>query len=160
MLTKFTPAPPVASTFVQASQLAAHQRSKQDQSDTNNSNTFGTQGDSHQPQLVTFNAHLVNAPTFETEYHDFASLECAMESVFVEAWKLYTKQVTDNLTTQRLQEYSTEKVATATTEDFQMDIDLETTTDRCYLQYLIKKQTLEETKNLRQELHRLKYSIK
>ena len=40
-----------------------------------------------------------------------------MESVFVEAWKMYTKQVTDNMITQRLQKYSTEKLATAATED-------------------------------------------
>ena len=39
-----------------------------------------------------------------------------------------------------------------------MDIDLETTADRRHIQYLIKKQILEETKNIRQELHFLKDS--
>ena len=42
-----------------------------------------------------------------------------MEAVFVEAWDLYTKQVTDNMITQRLQKYSTDKLATADTEDSQ-----------------------------------------
>ena len=62
----------------------------------------------------------------------------ATEGVFIEAWDLYTKQVTDNLTTKRLHKYSTEKLATAATEDSHMEIDSETTTDRLQLQDLIK----------------------
>ena len=60
---------------------------------------------------------------------------------------------------QCLQKYYTEKLATSATEGTQMDIDPETTTDKRQLQELIKKQTLEETKNLHQELHRLKDPI-
>ena len=60
-----------------------------------------------------------------------------MESVFVEAWDLYTKQVTDNLITQRLQKYSTEKLAAAATEDIQMEIDSKTTENRRHLQDII-----------------------
>ena len=71
-----------------------------------------------------------------------------MEDVFIAAWEIYTKQVTDNLITQRLQKYSTEKLATAATEDAQMEIDLEISAYRLQIQDLIKKQTLEETKNI------------
>ena len=46
-----------------------------------------------------------------------------MEAVFIEACDLYTKQVTYNLITQRLHKYSTEKLATAATEDAQTEID-------------------------------------
>ena len=42
MITTFPPAPPVASTFVQAARLAAKRRSEQDQRDANGGNTFGT----------------------------------------------------------------------------------------------------------------------
>ena len=41
-----------------------------------------------------------------------------------------------------------------------MEIDLETNADRRQLQYLIKIETLEETKNDCQEIHRLKDSMK
>ena len=68
--------------------------------------------------------------------------------------------MTDNLISQRLQKYSTEKIATESTVGSQMEIDTETTADRSQLQYLIKKQILEETKTPCQELHRLKDSIK
>ena len=53
-----------------------------------------------------------------------------MEAVLVESWELYTNQVTDNLIRQRLKKYSTEKLATADTEESHMDIDSETTADR------------------------------
>ena len=69
-----------------------------------------------------------------------------MDSIFVEAWKIYTKQVTDNLITQRLQRYSIEKISTEATEDSHMEIYLDTTADQRQLQYIIKKQALEETK--------------
>ena len=85
MITKFPPAPPVASTFVQAAQLSEQRLSKLDQCGANNGNTFDTQEDSNQPQRVTFKKRLVNVPTFETEYQYFAPLKRAMESVFVEA---------------------------------------------------------------------------
>ena len=39
-----------------------------------------------------------------------------MEAVFVEDWEIYTKQVTDNLITQRLQKNSKEKLATVATD--------------------------------------------
>ena len=57
------------------------------------------------------------------EYQDFSPLKRAIEAVSVEAWVMYTKQVTDNMITQRPQKYSTVKLATAATEDLQMDID-------------------------------------
>ena len=47
---------------------------------------------------------------------------------------------------QRLQKYSTEKLATAATEGAQMEIDSKTTADRCHLQDHIKKQISEITK--------------
>ena len=119
MLTTFSPTPPVASKFVQAERIAAQCRFKQDQWDANEGNNFGTQEDIHQPQWEIFNECLVNVPTFETEYQDFVPLKRATEAVFVEAWDLYTKQVTDNMITQRLQKYSTDKLATADTEDSQ-----------------------------------------
>ena len=56
--------------------------------------------------------------------------------------------MTDNLITQRLQKYFTEKLATAATDKSHMDIDLETNADGHQLQDIIKKQTLEETKNI------------
>ena len=102
MLNKFPPAPPVASTFVQAALLAAQLRSEQYQRDANESNTFGTQENSDHPQRVTLNERMANVTTFETEYQDFNPLKHAIESVFVETWDLYTKQVTYNLITQLL----------------------------------------------------------
>ena len=83
-----------------------------------------------------------------------------MEAVFVEDWEIYTKQVTDNLITQRLQKNSKDKLATVATQEAHMDIHLESAIDIFPLRYLIKKQTLEETKNIHQELHCLKDSIK
>ena len=89
------------------------------------------------------------------EYQDFAPLKFSMGAVFVEAWDLYTKQVTNNLIMPSLYKYSTEKLATAATENAQMEIDSETTADRRQLQDLFIF-NLEETKNLRQGLHRIK----
>ena len=60
-----------------------------------------------------------------------------MEAVFFEAWEIYTKKVTDNLITQRLQKYSTEKLATSSAEDAQMENNSETTDDRRQLQDII-----------------------
>ena len=54
MITTFTPAPPVLSTFVQAAWLAAQRQAEQDKWDANDGNNIGTQEDSHQPQQVTF----------------------------------------------------------------------------------------------------------
>ena len=85
MITTFTPAPPVLSTFVQAAWLAAQRQDDQDKCNPKDGNNIGTQEDSHQPQQVTFNERLVNIPTFETEYQDFAPLKRAMEASFVEA---------------------------------------------------------------------------
>ena len=82
-----------------------------------------------------------------------------MEAFFVESRQLYTKQVIDNMILQRLQKYSTEKLAKTDTEDTHMDIELETTADRRQLQYIIKKQILEDTTNICQGLHLLKDSI-
>ena len=90
MLTTFPPAPPVLSTFVQAAQIAAQWRSEQVKCNANNGNTIGTQENSHQPQRLVFDELLVNVPTFETEYQDFAPLKRAMEAVFSEAWEIYT----------------------------------------------------------------------
>ena len=82
-----------------------------------------------------------------------------MGAIFFEAWELYTKKVTDNLITQHQQKYITEKLATAATKEAQMDIDLKTTYYRYHIQDLIKKETLEKTKNILQELYSLKDSI-
>ena len=103
ILTTFPTSPPVVSTFVQVAWLYAQRRSKKDQRDANGGNTFGTKEDSNQPQGVTFNDCLVNVTTFEKEYQDHAPLKRATEVVFVEALDLYTKQMTDNLTTWQLQ---------------------------------------------------------
>ena len=54
-----------------------------------------------------------------------------------------------NLILQLLQKYSTEKLAKTATEDVHMDIDSDKTSDRRQLQDLIKKQTLEDTKDIR-----------
>ena len=78
------------------------------------------------------------------EYQDFSRLKCAMEDVFIGAWDLYTKPVTDNLITQHLHKYSNEKLATADTEESQMEIDSETTTDRRQLHSLIFNTNLEK----------------
>ena len=115
--------------------------------------------DSHKPKQVAFNKRLVNVPTFEMEYHDFAPLKRTMKAIFVEAWYCYTKKVTDNLITQHQQKYITEKLATAATKEAQMDIDFKTTYYRYHIQDLIKKETLEKTKNILQELYSLKDSI-
>ena len=86
MLTTSPPAPHVASSFVQATRIAAQRGSEQYQCDIKNARTFGNQEDSHKPKRVTFNERLVNAPTFQTEYQDFAPLKHAMEAVFVKSW--------------------------------------------------------------------------
>ena len=78
-----------------------------------------------------------------------------MEAVFLEAWDVYTKQVTYNLIMKRLKIHSTEKLSTSATEDAHIDIDSETTADILQLQDLIIKQTLEETKNIHQWIHHL-----
>ena len=117
MLATFPPATPVASTSVQAAQLSAQRQAEQDQCDAKDGDTFGTQEERNQPQRVTFKKCLVNVPTFETKYREFSPLKRVMESVFVEAWDLYNKQVTNNLITQRLPKYSTEKLATEDTDD-------------------------------------------
>ena len=93
------------------------------------------------------NERLENVPTFENEYQDFAPLKRVVEAVFVESWGIYTKQVTDNLITHRLQKYPTEKLATAATEDAHMDIDSETTADRRQLQDFIKNKPWGITKS-------------
>ena len=56
--------------------------------------------------------------------------------------------MTDNLILQLLQKYSTEKLAKTATEDAHMDIDSDNTADRRQLKDLIKKQTLEDTKDI------------
>ena len=78
IFTKFSPTLPVDSIFVQAARLTEQHQSAENQHDANNGSTFGTQEESHQPQPVTFNEHLVNVPTFETEYQYFAPLKRAM----------------------------------------------------------------------------------
>ena len=122
MITIFPPEPPVATTFVLAAPIAVQNLSKKDQCDTNYRNTFGTEEYSNQPQRVTFNKRLVNVLTFEMEYEAFPPFKRDVESVCVEAWDLYTKQVTDNLIPQCLQKFSTEKLATSATEDTQINI--------------------------------------
>ena len=71
------------------------------------------------------------------EHQNFAPLKRSTEAVFVKAWEIYTKKVTDNLITQWLQKYSTEKLDTSSTEDVHMEIDIETTDDRLQLQDII-----------------------
>ena len=60
-----------------------------------------------------------------------------MEAVFIEAWDIYAKQATDNMITQLLPKYSTDRLATAATENAQMEIDSETNDDRRQLQNII-----------------------
>ena len=92
------------STFIISAQLSAKHRSKTEILDANNVSTFGNQKDNHHPpKQQTFDEHPINAPAFETEYQDFAPLKLTIESVFFEVWYIYTKEVTDNLITQRLQ---------------------------------------------------------
>ena len=90
---------------------------------------------------------MINVPTFENEYQDFAPLKRVVEAVFIEYRGIYTKQVTDNLITHRLQKYSTEKLDTAVNEEAQMDIESETTAYRRQLQDFIKNKPWGITKS-------------
>ena len=94
--------------------------------------------------------------TFHTFYSKLAEpLRLAFINTFVYSWSTYVSTEEDNAKGLALKKLSEEYFISNSSEEAQMIIDSEPSVDRTTLNDLIKKATVEETKQLRLQLHKM-----
>eukprot|EP00957_Ditylum_brightwellii_P030483 2308427-Ditylum_brightwellii.AAC.1 len=86
-------------------------------------------------------------PLFDTNHVELLPLKEAIIKCFIDLWDIYKQQDVTNEVNLCISCYITEQLTTDATESTQMSVDEEPTVDISQLQYLIKAQTIKETKN-------------